>query len=90
MAATFLLLVFAGFVEGAVLGWFQVRVLRSRLPTVSLRRWILLTGAAAAVAWTLGLLPSASSAWQGWLATARIAAGTSAAIVFLVSIGLGQ
>jgi hypothetical protein len=89
-AATFLLLVFAGFVEGAVLGWFQGRVLRNRLPAVSIRRWILLTGAAAAVAWTLGLLPSASSAWQGWPAAAQIAAGTTAAIVLLVSIGLGQ
>ena len=89
-AATFLLLVLAGFVEGAVLGWFQVRVLRSRLPAVSIRRWILLTGTAAAVAWTLGLLPSASSAWQGWPAATQIAAGTTAAVVLLVSIGLGQ
>jgi hypothetical protein len=89
-AATFLLLVSAGFVEGAVLGWFQVRVLRSRLPAVSIRRWILLTGAAAAMAWTLSLLPSASNAWQGWPLTAQIAAGTTAAIVLLVSIGLGQ
>ena len=89
-AATFLLLVLAGFVEGAVLGWFQGRVLRNRLPAVSIRRWIRLTGAAAAMAWTLGLLPSASSVWQAWPATAQIAAGTIAAIVLLVSIGLGQ
>lgn len=89
-AATFLLLVLAGFVEGAVLGWFQVRVLRIRLPAVSIRRWILLTGAAAALAWSLGLLPWATSAWQGWPVTAQFAAGTTAAVVLLVSIGLGQ
>lgn len=78
------------FVEGAVLGWFQVRVLRIRLPAVSIRRWILLTGAAAALAWSLGLLPWATSAWQGWPVTAQFAAGTTAAVVLLVSIGLGQ
>ena len=89
-AATFLLLVLAGFVEGAVLGWFQVRVLLNRLPAVSIHRWILLTGTAAAIAWTLGLLPSASNAWQGWPAAVQIAAGITAAIALLVSIGLAQ
>ena len=88
--ATFPLLVLAGFVEGAVLGWFEVHVLRSRLPDVSIRRWVLFTGAAAAGAWTLGLLPSADSAWQDWPAAAQIAAGTTAGVVLLASIGLAQ
>lgn len=89
-AATVPLLVLSGFVEGAVLGWFQVRVLRTRLPTVSVRRWVLLTGAAAAAAWTLGLLPSAGSGWQAWPAVAQIVAGTIAALALLVSIGFAQ
>jgi hypothetical protein len=80
----------AGFVEGAVLGWFEVHVLRSRLPDVSIRRWVLFTGAAAAGAWTLGLLPSADSAWQDWPAAAQIAAGTTAGVVLLASIGFAQ
>ena len=88
--ATFPLLVLAGFVEGAVLGWFEVHVLRSRLPDVSIRRWVLFTGAAAAGAWTLGLLPSADSAWQDWPAAAQIAAGTTAGVVLLASIGFAQ
>ncbi|WP_374152936.1 hypothetical protein [Pseudarthrobacter sp. WHRI 8279] len=84
------LLVLAGFVEGAVLGWFQVRVLRTRLPAVSVRRWVLLTAAAAALAWTVGLLSFSSESWQGWPAAAQIVTGTGAALVLLVSIGLAQ
>jgi hypothetical protein len=88
--ATLPLLVLAGFVEGAVLGWFEVHVLRSRLPGVSIRRWVLFTGAAAAGAWTLGLLPSAGSAWQEWPAAAQIAAGITVGLVLLASIGFAQ
>jgi hypothetical protein len=84
------LLVLAGLVEGAVLGWFQGRVLKSRLPAVSVRRWVLLTAAAAAVAWTVGLLSFSSESWQGWPAAAQIVTGSGAAMVLLVSIGLAQ
>ena len=84
------LLVLAGLVEGAVLGWFQGRVLESRLPAVSVRHWVLLTAAAAAVAWTVGLLSFSSESWQGWPAAAQIVTGTGAAMVLLVSIGLAQ
>ncbi|WP_142036133.1 hypothetical protein [Arthrobacter sp. SLBN-100] len=89
-AATLPLLVLAGFVEGAVLGWFEVHVLRGRLPGVSIRRWVLFTAAAAAGAWTLGLLPSAGSGWQEWPVAAQIAAGTMAGLVLLASIGFAQ
>ena len=84
------LLVLAGLAEGAVLGWFQGRVLESRLPAVSVRHWVLLTAAAAAVAWTVGLLSFSSESWQGWPAAAQIVTGTGAAMVLLVSIGLAQ
>ena len=85
-----LLLVLAGFAEGAVLGWFQVRLLRTRLPALASRRWVLLTSVAAAVAWAVGLLPSAWPAWQDWPVPARIAAGALAAVVLLGSIGSAQ
>lgn len=65
-AAGYALLVVAGAIEGAVLGWFQARVVRTELPAVSVRNWVMLTAAAAAAAWTLGLLPSSGSGWQGW------------------------
>jgi hypothetical protein len=89
-AAGFPLLVLAGLVEGAVLGWFQGRILESRLPAVSVRRWVLLTAAAAAVAWTVGLLSFSSESWQGWPAAVQIVTGIGAAMVLLVSIGLAQ
>jgi hypothetical protein len=57
---------------------------------VSVRRWVLLTAAAAAVAWTVGLLSFSSECWQGWPAAAQIVTGTGAAMVLLVSIGLAQ
>jgi hypothetical protein len=57
---------------------------------VSVRRWVLLTAAAAAVAWTVGLLSFSSESWRGWPAAAQIVTGIGAAMVLLVSIGLAQ
>ncbi|WP_236557645.1 hypothetical protein [Arthrobacter sp. 9AX] len=87
---TFPLLVVAGFVEGAVLGWFQGCVLHHRLPAVSTPRWILLTGGAAAAAWTLGLLPSANNSWRDWPVAAQIVVGTLGGAGLLGSIGFAQ
>lgn len=89
-AAAVPLLVLAGLVAGAVLGWFQVRVLRTRLPAVSARRWVLLTAAAAVVAWVVALLTFSNEGWQGWPTPAQAATGTVAAVVILLSIGLAQ
>jgi hypothetical protein len=89
-AAAVPLLVLAGLVEGAVLGWFQVRVLRTRLPAVSVRRWVLFTAAAAVAAWTAALLTFSNEGWQDWPAPAQAGTGILAAAVILVSIGLGQ
>lgn len=89
-AAAVPLLVLAGLVEGAVLGWFQASVLRTRLPAVSVRRWVLVTAAAAVVAWTVALLTFSNEGWQAWPASAQAVTGTLAAVVILVSIGLAQ
>jgi len=89
-AATVPLLVLAGFAEGAVLGWFQARVLKTRLPALAIRRWVLLTGAAAVVAWLAGLLTFSNEAWQRWPAAAQAATGALAAVVLLASIGFTQ
>ncbi|GAB5079105.1 hypothetical protein [Arthrobacter sp. AD-310] len=89
-AAVFPLLVAAGAVEGAVLGWFQAKVLRTRLPGVSKNRWVLLTAAAAAAAWALGLLPSATDAWQDWPVATQVVAGSAGGAALLVSLGLAQ
>lgn len=49
------LLVLAGAVEGALLGWFQARVLRSVLPAFPVARWVGATAVAAAGAWAIGM-----------------------------------
>ncbi|UKA69407.1 hypothetical protein [Arthrobacter sp. FW306-06-A] len=88
--ADFGLLVLAGLAESAVLGWSQAHVLRSRLPRMSTSRWILLTAAGAAFAWSVGMLPSAFETWQDWPPAAWIGAGGVAAILLLGSIGTAQ
>lgn len=88
--ADFGLLVLAGVAEGAVLGWFQAHVLRSQLPRIDTARWILLTAAGAAFAWSVGMLPSAFETWQDWPPAAWLASGSVAAILLLGSIGTAQ
>ena len=57
--AEFALLVGAGSIEGALLGAGQaIAMTRLQLPRLVLRRWPLVTSAAAALAWSIGLLPS--------------------------------
>ncbi|WP_210725753.1 hypothetical protein [Arthrobacter silvisoli] len=84
------LLILAGFCEGAVLGWFQARVLRPRLPGLVTGRWALLTGTAGALAWALGLLPSSTTAWQSWALPSQLAAGAVLGLLLLCSLGLAQ
>lgn len=86
----FALLVLAGLAEGAVLGWFQVHVLRAWLPGISRGRWVLLTAVAAAFAWSVGMLPSTFEGWQDWPPAAWTAAGVLAAVLLLGSIGTAQ
>lgn len=88
--AEFALMVLAGLAEGAVLGWFQAHVLRSRLPRISAGRWVLLTAGGAAFAWSVGMLPSTFEVWQDWPPAAWMTAGAAAAILLLVSIGAAQ
>jgi uncharacterized integral membrane protein len=84
-------LVAAGAVEGAVLGWSQARVLKHRIPALSVRGWIGGTAAAASLAWFIGLLPGAyPEVWQGWQLGAQIVVGALAGTVLLCSIGFAQ
>jgi hypothetical protein len=58
----FALLVGAGSIEGALLGAGQAMAMRRlQLPPQILRRWPVVTSAAAALAWSIGLLPSSVS-----------------------------
>lgn len=83
------LLILAGFVEGGVLGWFQARVLHRLLPGLAASRWIVATAGGAALAWAVGLAPSAVDLADVPPA-ALIPAATVGALVVLFSIGTAQ
>jgi hypothetical protein len=51
-------MVLAGAIEGTLLGWFQWRVLKERIPLLPAREWIEWTVAIAMLGWLLGTLPS--------------------------------
>jgi len=87
----FPLLVGAGAVEGAVLGWAQAHVLKPPVPDLSGRRWTILTSLGAAAAWGIGMLPSAAVAvWERWPAPVQVLAGALAGLALLGSVGAAQ
>lgn len=84
-------LVCAGACEGAVLGGAQWIVLRDPLPLLSARRWILATAAAAALAWSLGMLPSTlGSRLEDVPPALLVPAAAVGGVVLLLSIGVAQ
>jgi len=84
-------LVCAGAVEGAVLGIAQSGVLQRVVPAVSRRRWIAATAVAAAIAWLLGMVPSAThGAWDDWPTELVVAAGVPLGLALLLSLGVAQ
>lgn len=90
-AAALPALMAAGVVEGSVLGWSQARVLRRRLPAMSVRRWVLGTGVAAACAYLLGMSPSTfHETWSAWPMALPIALGVVFGVALLASIGFAQ
>ena len=84
------LLVLAGAGEGAVLGTAQARVLVRAAPAVSRRAWVIATALAAALAWSIGMLPSTViGRWQ----IPPLLIGIAVAVlgpVLLTSIGAAQ
>lgn len=81
----------AGIVEGAALGYAQARVLRRRLPRLSVRGWTARTALAAPVAWLIGMSAAESSqVWLRWPVAVQLAAGLPAALLLLCSLGLAQ
>jgi hypothetical protein len=86
----FALMLGAGATEGALLGTGQaVAMRRLRLPSRTVRRWPLVTSAAAVVAWSIGMLPSSvpNIPWSNpvtWVAAAVLGS------VLLLSIPTAQ
>lgn len=51
-------MMFAGLVEGAVLGYFQWKVLVTKFPKMSQKEWLFFTILVGVLGWFLGMLPS--------------------------------
>jgi hypothetical protein len=90
-SASMALLVAAGVGEGAVLGWAQSRMLRREPPELRTGDWIRATATGAAVAWTIGMLPSTLGRqllelWPPLL----VAIGALAGVGLLATIGFAQ
>lgn len=85
------LLVLAGVVEGATLGWFQARVLRRVVPGLPIARWTIATACAAALAWAVGLAPSVlGDDLATWPLALLIPLAAVGGVVLLMSIGSAQ
>jgi hypothetical protein len=82
--------VFGGLGEGAVLAWFQMRVLRDHLPTLSGSRWIIATALAAAFAWACGMLAPTLDDLVGLAPWMQFVIWLPASVLILLSIGCAQ
>ena len=82
--------VIGGLGEGAVLAWFQLRVLGSLLPRLSRRQWLWATALAAAFAWACGMLVPLLDDLVGLTPTTQIAIWIPAGLAILLSIGGAQ
>lgn len=82
--------VIGGFGEGAVLAWFQLRVLRQVFPRLDSRHWVVATATAAASAWLLGYLAPTLDDLFAITAAVQIAIWIPAGILILLSIGAAQ
>jgi len=88
---TYGLLLAAGFVEGLMLGTAQAWALKPALPRLSRPAFALATGAAAVLAYAVGMLPSTLGDRLGALPLAvLVGGGLVAGLVLLASIGTAQ
>jgi hypothetical protein len=79
-----------GLGEGAVLAWFQWRVLRDHWPTLNRRRWLTATALAAAFAWACGMLAPTLDDLIGLSAPLQLSIWVPAGLLILASIGVAQ
>lgn len=80
-----------GAVEGGMLGWGQVSVLRRVLPGVGRRQWIVATAVAAMLAYTIGLVPSILAGSIGsWPLAIVVSGAVLLGAALLASIGTAQ
>lgn len=81
----------AGAVEGSVLGLAQWSVMREAVHPLRVRPWVAATAIGAAVAYALGMLPSATaSRWTTWPVAVQIIVAIPLFAGLLFSIGVAQ
>jgi hypothetical protein len=81
----------AGALEGGMLGWGQVSILRRALPGVGRRQWIVATAVAAMLAYVIGLVPSTVAASVGsWPVALVVPGAVLLGAALLASIGTAQ
>ncbi|WP_433728057.1 hypothetical protein ACQP2Y_13985 [Actinoplanes sp. CA-051413] len=81
----------AGALEGGMLGWGQVTVLRRALPGVGRRQWIVATAVAAMIAYAIGLVPSTLAGSIGsWPVALVVPGAVLLGAALLASIGTAQ
>lgn len=81
----------AGAVEGGMLGWGQVNVLRRALPGMRRRPWIVATAAAAMLAYAIGLAPSTfAGSIESWPMVALVPGAAVLGGALLATIGTAQ
>jgi hypothetical protein len=91
MSGSVAVLVLAGVVEGAVLGWAQARVLTRALPALPALQWIATTAAAAGFAWTVAMTATANGERLASLpAAVVIPVAAVMGMAVLLSIGVAQ
>lgn len=88
--ALYVIAAIGGLGEGAVLAWFQLRVLRRQLPLLDARRWTRNTALGASFAWMCGMLAPTLDELIGVSAGAQIAIWVPAGLLILFSIGTAQ
>lgn len=85
-----MVMVLAGVVEGAVLGFAQWLVLRRYIQNMARREWVLATALAAGVAWTIGMLPSTLGDLATLIPMVLVGGAVLLGAVFVASIGFAQ
>lgn len=90
-AATVATMLFAGMIEGLVLGRFQAEVLHTALSRFAIREWVVATAIGALVAWSIGLIPMVWRERFGDLPIeAQVPAIAAGATIVVCSIGVAQ
>lgn len=82
--------VVGGLGEGAVLAWFQMRILGTYLERLSPSRWITATSVATSFAWACGMLAPTFDDLVGLSVAMQVAIWVPASVLILFSIGLAQ